>query len=87
MHLTIITIGTRGDVLPYIALGLGLQRAGYRVRIAAQGIYAGLIESHGFEFAPVAGDPRATMESQSGQAWQQVFSRKRKILNQYLEKD
>ncbi|MFN2275162.1 MAG: glycosyltransferase, partial [Anaerolineales bacterium] len=71
MHLTIITIGTRGDVLPYIALGLGLQRAGYRVRIAAQGIYAGLIESHGFEFAPVAGDPRATMESQSGQAWQQ----------------
>ncbi|MFN2148287.1 MAG: glycosyltransferase [Anaerolineales bacterium] len=71
MHLTIITIGTRGDVLPYLALGLGLQRAGYRVRIAAQGIYAGLIESHGFEFAPVAGDPRATMESQSGQAWQQ----------------
>ena len=29
MRITILTVGTRGDVQPYIALGLGLQAAGH----------------------------------------------------------
>lgn len=28
--LTIVTVGTRGDVQPYVALGLGLAQAGKR---------------------------------------------------------
>jgi UDP:flavonoid glycosyltransferase YjiC (YdhE family) len=31
MKIAIQTLGTRGDVQPYIALGLGLQKAGYTV--------------------------------------------------------
>jgi hypothetical protein len=32
--ITILAVGSRGDVQPYCTLALGLQRAGYRVRIA-----------------------------------------------------
>ena len=34
MHITILAIGSRGDVQPYAALGMGLQAAGHQVRIA-----------------------------------------------------
>ena len=33
MQVAIITIGTRGDIQPYIALGQGLQAAGYEVKV------------------------------------------------------
>ncbi len=32
--ITILAIGTRGDVQPHCALAVGLQRVGYQVRIA-----------------------------------------------------
>ncbi len=35
MRVTILTIGSRGDVQPYIALGLGLQACGHQVRLAS----------------------------------------------------
>ena len=45
MHkpIVIFTIGTQGDVRPCVALGQGLQRAGYPVRIATSGNFAGLV--------------------------------------------
>ncbi len=33
MQVAILTIGTRGDIQPYIALGRGLQAAGYEVKV------------------------------------------------------
>ncbi len=36
MNITILTIGTRGDVQPYVALGIGLQAAGHTVTIATK---------------------------------------------------
>ena len=35
VHIRLLALGTRGDVQPYIALGLGLKRAGYAVSVAA----------------------------------------------------
>jgi sterol 3beta-glucosyltransferase len=34
MNITILTVGSRGDVQPYLALAGGLRRAGYQVRVA-----------------------------------------------------
>jgi sterol 3beta-glucosyltransferase len=34
VKICILTIGTRGDVQPYIALGLGLKVAGHEVTIS-----------------------------------------------------
>lgn len=39
MKITILTIGTRGDVQPFIALGLGLQQAGYKIKIVTHSIF------------------------------------------------
>ncbi|MGB7417232.1 MAG: glycosyltransferase [Thermosynechococcaceae cyanobacterium] len=33
MHITILAIGSRGDVQPFVALGVGLKQAGYQVRL------------------------------------------------------
>ena len=34
MKITILTVGSRGDVQPYLALGVGLHNAGYSVKFA-----------------------------------------------------
>jgi sterol 3beta-glucosyltransferase len=69
MHITIHTLGSRGDIQPYIPLGLGLQRAGFGVRFASYEVFRSLVEGQGLEFVPISGDPRTTMTSQAGQAW------------------
>ena len=69
MHLTIVALGSYGDVLPVVALGKGLVRAGYKVRIASFHTFADSISKHGLEFAPVEGDPRQVLKSQTGQIW------------------
>jgi len=55
--ITLLTSGTRGDVLPYIALGKGLQNAGYNVRVAAPRGFAYLIQNHHVPFSPFDGNP------------------------------
>ncbi len=61
MKLTILAYGSRGDVQPYIALGLGLQRAGYTVTLAAPAVFRAFVEGYGLAFAPLAGDPTELM--------------------------
>lgn len=56
MKFTIITIGSRGDVQPFLALGKGLQAKGHNVRICAMRVFRDTIEQEGFEYAPMAGD-------------------------------
>ncbi|GAW24110.1 hypothetical protein ANO14919_136910 [Xylariales sp. No.14919] len=57
LKITCLTIGSRGDVQPYIALCKGLIAEGHKPRIATHAEFRGWIEGHGIEFAPVAGDP------------------------------
>jgi UDP:flavonoid glycosyltransferase YjiC (YdhE family) len=56
MNIVIPTIGTRGDVQPYIALALGLARAGHTVTLATHPCMRGLVESYGVDFAPMGPD-------------------------------
>lgn len=51
MKIAIHTLGTRGDVQPYIALALGLRRAGHDVLLAAPAQFSDLAASHGIGFA------------------------------------
>src|SRR5215207_2036706 len=53
--LTILALGSRGDVQPFVALGLGLRAAGYQVTIAAAADYAGLVGEHGLAFHSLVG--------------------------------
>lgn len=45
LHFTFLTIGSRGDVQPYIALAKGLMADGHRVRIATHGEFKEWVES------------------------------------------
>ena len=62
MKITIATVGTRGDVQPYIALAMGLQSAGHQVQIATDPLFQSFIENHGLGFAAVNADPRQAMQ-------------------------
>ncbi len=52
MHVFITTLGSRGDVQPYVALGVGLRRAGYRVTLSTAARFRPFVETHGLAFGP-----------------------------------
>jgi sterol 3beta-glucosyltransferase len=54
MKTIILTIGSRGDVQPYIALAMGLQEAGIQVTVATHPMMRSLVESHGVSFTPIS---------------------------------
>src|ERR1700758_3365954 len=61
--IVIFTIGTQGDVRPCVALGQGLHRAGYPVRIATSANFAELVREAGLEFYPLTADFQAMLEA------------------------
>jgi sterol 3beta-glucosyltransferase len=61
LRITCLTIGSRGDVQPYIALCKGLLAEGHKPRIATHSEFKVWIESYGIQFEPVAGDPAELM--------------------------
>ncbi|CAA0088883.1 O-mycaminosyltylonolide 6-deoxyallosyltransferase [Zhongshania aliphaticivorans] len=56
MNITIFSIGTQGDVRPFIALGLGLQAKGHKVCIASGKTCETLVKSQGLSYAPLTAD-------------------------------
>ncbi|KAL1384956.1 sterol 3-beta-glucosyltransferase [Phyllosticta capitalensis] len=61
LRITCLTIGSRGDVQPYIALCKGLLAEGHKPRIVTHSEFEGWVRSHGIDFAPVAGNPAELM--------------------------
>ena len=57
MRITILTYGSRGDVQPFLALAVGLQKAGHRVKLAAPHRFESFVSAYGISFVPLAGDP------------------------------
>ena len=56
MQITILTMGTRGDTQPYIALGLALKKAGCGVKVAAFENFETFVKSYELDFYPIRGD-------------------------------
>jgi sterol 3beta-glucosyltransferase len=56
-----LTIGSRGDVQPYIALCKDLLKEGHRVRIATHAEFEPWIRKHGIDFGKVDGNPAELM--------------------------
>jgi sterol 3beta-glucosyltransferase len=68
MRITILAIGSRGDIQPYIALSKGLSDAGHRVRLATHAAFATLVQSHAIEFFPLDDEPREFFQTNRGRA-------------------
>jgi sterol 3beta-glucosyltransferase len=60
MKTTLIAMGTRGDVQPFIALGLGLQAAGHAVQLIVPEAFHALVTRHGLKCIPIAVEVRHT---------------------------
>ena len=71
MRITVIAIGSQGDVQPFAALGAGLAQAGFTVRLASHESFRELARAGGLEFAPITGNPRDIVQGEQGQAWLQ----------------
>jgi sterol 3beta-glucosyltransferase len=84
-HVTLITAGSRGDIQPYMALGLGLQANGHTARLATHAIFEDWIRSVGLEFSPVEGDPMAMAQGQAGREWMETGRRGRGFLRGFRE--
>ena len=61
LRITCLTIGSRGDVQPYIALCKGLLAEGHKPKIATHVEFEPWVRKHGISFAPVDGDPAELM--------------------------
>ena len=61
-HFVCLTIGSRGDVQPYIALGKGLQKEGHKVTIVTHEEYKDWVTGFGIDHRTAGGDPGALMK-------------------------
>lgn len=61
MRITMICIGSTGDVRPYIVLGRELKRRGHEVTITAFADFQQAVEKEGITFRPISGDAREFM--------------------------
>ena len=68
--ITLVAVGSRGDVQPYLALGRGLAEAGADVTVATHDRFGDWTRSLGLGFASLPGDPLEILESVEGDAWQ-----------------
>lgn len=63
MNINIATVGSRGDVQPYVALGQGLQGVGHRVQIVTDRVFEDFIRRAGLGFIPVKVDPHKALQA------------------------
>lgn len=52
----LISLGTAGDVLPFVGVGIALQRRGHDVTLMANGHFESLAHRHGFDFVPIGSE-------------------------------
>ncbi len=69
MHITLIAVGSQGDALPFIALGGGLKRAGYQVRLATHPEFEPLARAERLDYFPISISPREIVRQEMASAW------------------
>jgi sterol 3beta-glucosyltransferase len=67
LKITILTVGSVGDVQPYCALGIGLKRAGHEVTVAANENFSSFVRQFDLEFAAIAPNMEEFLQSKKGQ--------------------
>ncbi len=68
MNILISTFGVRGDIQPYLALAVGLQRAGHRVTLATSNSFSEWIQSYGVTTHPAHFNMQEAMQTPEAQA-------------------
>jgi len=68
MRIALIAIGSRGDVQPYVALGLGLKDSGHDVCIVTHAIFENFVRDAQLDFGLIRQNPQQALQSNLGQA-------------------
>ncbi len=61
MHITILALGSHGDVLPFATLGKGLKTVGHQIRFVTFENFREMVVAHGLNFWPIQGDSQAIL--------------------------
>jgi sterol 3beta-glucosyltransferase len=69
MRVDIVAIGSRGDVQPYLALGLGLRTAGHQVRMVTLGGFEDLVCGRGLDHLTIGHTPQEIANTSAGRDW------------------
>lgn len=67
-RILILTAGSQGDVQPYVALGQGLNQAGFDVLLATDSSFSSLVAAHGLAFAPLQAPFAQLVQTDAGKA-------------------
>ena len=88
MRICILTVGTRGDVQPYVAMGTALRAAGHEVKLATLGRFEALVRAYGLEFALFEESPLSFLERviASGGSFLRRAYETKGILNSMMER-
>jgi sterol 3beta-glucosyltransferase len=62
VEFALLALGSRGDVQPFVALGLALRRAGHRVRLVGLADYAPLVAAYDLPYTAVVGAAAELMD-------------------------
>lgn len=79
MRALLITVGSRGDVQPYLALACGLLAAGHRPVLAAPRRFAPFAEGHGVEFVPLNDEMLGLQDTVKGQGVRAAMTAARSV--------
>jgi sterol 3beta-glucosyltransferase len=76
MRIAILTVGTRGDVQPFVAFGAALQQNGHAVTLCTHPEFQELVTGQGLDFARLAaGALSRGAATQEGRRWAQRHAR------------
>jgi sterol 3beta-glucosyltransferase len=67
VRVAVITIGTEGDLRPFLSLGQELVALGHQVEIVSHQVFEPVVLTAGLEFSHLDGDPREALASALGQ--------------------
>ncbi|WP_164821689.1 glycosyltransferase [Paenibacillus koleovorans] len=70
MKLALLTLGTFGDVRPFLALAYGLEERGHQVTLAGPENFLGYVtETYKRPYAPIGLNSQQVLESEEGRRW------------------
>ncbi len=88
----LLTLGSRGDVQPFVALGAVLTARGHSVTLSTGKGFESLIEAHGLTAAPLSFDPQAAMAQpeikaamESPRGWLKAFRASQEVMQRQLD--
>jgi sterol 3beta-glucosyltransferase len=69
MRIALVTIGTRGDVVPYLAVSKALRSRGHEVVFATHAEHGPMVRAAGFALRPLPGGIRELTQTEAGKKW------------------